>query len=680
MNKILWPTVSLLLMLSCGYGDGNGDLVSVEGSENDGLSVPRGVSQDSAIGVSSLSLNQKFRKSCLHSVKTSLPLIGGGYNIDGFFDEWVNGESVIKDLLGDTGSENDLGDTKINIYNGDIYIAVSGVNLSERTSINFDFYILDNKSYSGASLKKVRRISVEKDKLVLDDFFRTYLVPRDFYEVKQGKDGVEIRYDKNLSIGEVLNSNVWGIKVSTAEPSGSDESSLQFFPGLNSHSKEFFLTGCLDDEYTSLKLSIQELASKDVIKGSDPTVAEDVFSMVREVESRLSTVVSGELLPTSTAIPVIVDSYSLVWPRESMSRLEALYFLTAGSRFILMGRKRDINDVNIHRFSILDTSLAMTQGIFAKHFVDSRVAEIYIGEKVSEISRGFGTYQLVMLMLDDTVSPWIKLGNLIDVAGISTKTEPSEFSKMSLKRFISRLRSAYPNKALFIGSEEDVVEKIQKEFRDFDGDGVPDFLERLYSMNPRSSDSDQDGWSDLSEIIFTKGLENNMAQSRDINPEFMVADGNFGDAMDLAPGSVLTDGAEEVISCPGLANIDNYLSISSSKGIYVGLRSRDSEDDGLSIRFEVGIDFVSVGRKYMVISRSGTRKISIFDGDTGATIANNWLPYLLNGSDFEVFLESEILPINLESGSEIKFQIRSFLDNDKNTICDETIVFSSLLK
>ena len=86
---------------------------------------------------------------------------------------------------------------------------------------------------------------------------------------------------------------------------------------------------------------------------------------------------------------------------------------------------------------------------------------------------------------------------------------------------------------------------------DLDQDGLPSLIEQEFRTSDGYSDTDFDGWSDITEIML--GADPRVSVS---HPDGLVFDGSIGDWFDLIPKLMKVDTDESLQSCP---DIDIFL-------------------------------------------------------------------------------------------------------------------------
>jgi hypothetical protein len=209
---------------------------------------------------------------------------------------------------------------------------------------------------------------------------------------------------------------------------------------------------------------------------------------------------------------------------------------------------------------------------------------------------------------------------------------------------------------------------------DSDGDGLPDEMEVAVNLQVDRFDSDQDGWSDLAEILTGKD-----GRSAISHPSALVYDGWFAEWLDLLPNRVKADPEESTLACPKV-DLLYFSGFQAAQWLMIGAQLREIPDSSALI-WELSLDDPDSSQSFLIRQQVGLRttQISLADAGNQAQMVH---PFQSVSSDFEIYLSTTVLQRLLKVATQAaelppiaKFhgKITIYqLDGEQPKFCDDT--------
>ena len=668
--------------LSCSDSGSNDEPLGSNQSED---VVPgRGVSSGKTL-LDSFLRETNTQKPCrLSSSEDGIDLVSDKV-IDGDFDDWIGIESTILDEENDSDGKFDLKSFSTGRFNSDLVFSVLGHNsVFTDQKVKLDVIGGFYADTGEVRLENLKSILMTKSGIEIIDNRGIYTFPDHLMDVVWSDQGLEGRIDVNYGLNEVFIYPIWGIFISIVEGDVVvDSSHTMFFKGaVDGGFRQFSLNNCLDDEFSYLPVSFQEIRSIDKPVALSDKGAQTAFGMVRYVESGISEIFEKSSYGVSS-IPVVIssDPVNSDYIDDMVEGLGTINFWGRGDKFQLAGYDRNIHDSNLKSLTVVDTADALA-GIVLKNWLynDINLFQLAKGFVVSRyVIANMDRYQFMLLLSNNQNSMYFKLGSVLgtflhDKDLLLLINRESNFEQFWLK-IIENFRTELPNDLVELTVDDSSISAfIDAYFMDEDYDGIPRFYEVKIGTDPSVSDTDGDGWTDLSESTMIDSMQADPS-NESVYPSAIIADGSFGDVYDLVPGGVKVSDEGVPPECSKVSDFKSYIALVSSNGLYVGIESFGGIEDDEIVRFEFNIDIVSSKKRYKSVLRTEGDIVELFRGDTGGLKSREKLPFTFQGPAFEIYIpvtEFEEAEIKVEN---LKIQVRSFLDNISNVYCDETPIF-----
>lgn len=633
-------------------------------------------------------------KKCKYAFAARAPTKSEPVLLDGFFEDWLGRGRIYQDSL--TDSRQALGLSSFGMHMGeeDLFfrIALDGVRSPEE-SIFIELYSgFFNQGSFELSERAVLEFTLEDARV---NFGSGWIeLDHKTVEMASGKDGTELRLSRNMLLHGVIASPLWGVRVSIGDKDGwIDYSSVVLNRGVDAEGFGFFEeSGCYPDETQPLSFQYQEFVSKSVPYEQ----ASPILELVRYTESHLGKVFMGEDFPVNN-IPVLVTEkpvlYRWMKPIENFylggtASKSILAIQVAGGAFGLQGHKDFTFEANSQIATFEELLSRMVDAFFygRAHERLLPLLDVFKSAVTSGmIKDSLGVYQWLEYIQRSEHITEEKLGVLLeDTVGMQTLsataldvTEPEAFWQ-SLSQSspeddyqIRYLEESFNN----IGNHEEL-----SSFEDGDDDGLPDFFEIAQALNPAKHDSDGDGWSDLGELILKTDANSSYSK-----PSVLIADGHFGDFIDLMPGRIYEQTSDPSIGCDNASDLTGFTALLLDGELMVAVRLReegtrdaDSLKDPGGIRWEIELDLKQVADPRRVLVTRGGRLIEVRNRD-GALIKQIRSALPLGIHALELVLSKEILDV-ADITKDTLLRISSYRNDATQILCDRSRWFQAFFK
>ena len=606
--------------------------------------------------------------------------------IDGEFSDWLGIEPTILDGEKDSSGIFDLKSFRAGRYNSDLLFSVHGHdNVLRDQKVKLDIlggYYANNGE---VRLDRLKSISITRSTIEIIDKGGIYTFPEHLMDVVWSEQGLEGRIDVNYGLKEVFLYPIWGIVVSIVENDVVvDSSHAMFFKGaVDQGFRQFSLNTCLDDEFSYLPVSFQEIRSIERSVSLSDKGAQDAFGMVRNVEYGISQLFEQSSYGVSS-IPVIISSspVSSNYMDDVVDGLGIVNYWGSGDKFQLAGYDRDIHDSNLESLTQIDTTDALA-GIILKSWLhhDIDLFKFIRGYVVARyVIARLDSYQLVLLLSNHQNSTYFRLGSILgtilydqDILPLLDGESPD--FRLVWRKIVERFGLDLPKDLVELALDESSISSlIDAYLEDEDYDGIPRFYELKLGTDPSLSDSDGDGWTDLAETTISDPNQGDPL-NESVYPPAIIADGSFGDVHDLVPAGVKVSSEGVPPECSRVSDFKSYIALVSPKGLYVGIETFGGIENDKVVRFEFNIDITSIKKNFKSVLRTEGNTVELFRGDTGGLKVKEKLPFSFQGPAFEIYFPVTEFGHEELKVEDLKIQVRSFLDNVSNIYCDETPIF-----
>jgi hypothetical protein len=218
---------------------------------------------------------------------------------------------------------------------------------------------------------------------------------------------------------------------------------------------------------------------------------------------------------------------------------------------------------------------------------------------------------------------------------------------------------------------------------DLDFDGLPNYLEAQLGTDPKNIDSDGDQWSDGAEWVLDCS-----PISASSAPDFLVADGLFGDWQKLLPRRIHVDRGRSGI-CAKSADIQLYAALSKKDALMIAAVVEDFWTQGSQAHWEIDIDFAATEKRYLLSVESGGTVIQV-DSVTGGQGNIPLTRSLFRTLPIGIGGTQKVLEINLKntdfnplvsfrSPESVRLRIRTIFSAAPGALqCDETPWFQPI--
>jgi hypothetical protein len=211
---------------------------------------------------------------------------------------------------------------------------------------------------------------------------------------------------------------------------------------------------------------------------------------------------------------------------------------------------------------------------------------------------------------------------------------------------------------------------------DKDLDGLPNFLEAKYGTRFDKGDSDEDGWSDMAEVVAgTDPLLENKA------PAVVVPDGNFSDWQVLLPQRMTIDKGVNGV-CPKAADINYYVAIANRDYLIISAVATDFWVDEPAAHWEAVVDLPKQERQVLVTGASDSQELVVkrIDADIVFKTFRRSFPVAGKTIEWAIHRSAFGLDSYFNGDQGVRVRLRTvFTQDDKARFCDETDWFSPII-
>lgn len=232
------------------------------------------------------------------------------------------------------------------------------------------------------------------------------------------------------------------------------------------------------------------------------------------------------------------------------------------------------------------------------------------------------------------------------------------------------------------------LSSYDRSLADEDGDGIPSYFEILgaspddtpgrqapdffFRSSPSAYDSDDDGYSDASEVVASSDPGSNIEHPRDL-----VVDGMIVDWLDLLPQVFVADRGELGSQCARSSDATHYSAVRIDNTLVVGVSLGSRWDGTRQTRYEIAVDIAPKDRHILMVAHAGDSHVEFYDEHGGTQWDRIDRGYAMGfGDGIEAALATDSL---LAGGlgdartDDIFVRVRILeLQTDHEIVCDET--------
>lgn len=672
-----------------------------------------------SLNINSLGYTQPELGACLRSYSsdTTLPTLER-VDINGDFGDWSGSQEVGRDPLGDAPAGFDLGTIMVARVRDDLAFALA-LDRGPDTQVEIELGGITTEAERVRA--EARRVFVLQGATLFDlQGGQLLAVDTAAYSVGQSASGSEIFLSERL-LGDVLTWPTFWLKVSTlgGDLRPVDSSSVMLFPSrLARNHADFLFSGCQSWLEQKLPLRLSMVAdsgvaiaeSKHAVTPPD-SIVNWTSALTRFAINAVGRVLGAVTLPgdrlTVLVVGAAAESTPAVLPGQQRGdqsydylafdgRLLSKASAIAQPEFMVIESVVDrvvrmaLSQVRGMPESLVGAMLTAVKD----HVIQSTVGQSYWLDKLDSQSHvGDGIEAVTPLADGGAWSPAqaARFGHLL-AAKLDAKALWSAWTiagarlqggVSALEAFMSALTevaggkvdiaAAYPG---WLVRGEFAPDWDPRSLADEDGDGLPNYIENAIGSRTDKMDSDGDGWSDWSEHILGSDPKSMLR-----HPTDLVADGVFGDVLELMPRRVQIDRGHTG-SCPQAADISHFAAVARGHRLLIAAYAANFLRDEPLARWEAVLDLPGQQRQLVVATKAGERLTQIRDGGSSVLMQQQARAVQMGRSAMEWELDSGALglkPWNEEKEG-ARIRIRTiYAHSEGDVFCDETPWFAPVL-
>lgn len=723
----------MLVVVACG-SKGGGSSGNGGGGYDPGDDRPRPVGKlTTDVKLQPLAYEMPTMTTCLKRVDSyQLPAIPAAtLKIDGSFDEWTKIPSSLTDPVGDADPAYDIGDGAVAVKDEDVALAVSFKPAADKT-LNFEWGgVVAQKGVLNSEVRRILRYANGNLEEYQDGLW-SLLAPEDGRAVV-GAHGIELLFSRR-AVGDVVTWPVWWIRAFTRDEAHNivmDSTAAAYFPSiLNPDDAPFSFSSC--DRWNGQRLPFAFVQIQDSKSGLNARERDFPIDSVAEWSQQLARLAFDSAVDMLGGGPVPVGRMTLlatvnkVAATKPFPGIDPTWFgdptpyrglitdatrlapdTTAGypqgavledgaSRFIDMylqnlmpsaplylihGMRQAILDQLVVRYVgmsyWLDYFSLGVEALLKKSDVMNPVPipEMAVGTTRDAKIMAFGHLLGRDLTSKDLVLAW-------QAAAQAVKS--GEVPAAALKRTLIQQRGDNQGLAKRLASLwQGWLEKspynpalAPESMADKDLDGLPNFLETKFGTRFDKSDTDEDGWSDMAEVVLGTDpkLENKA-------PAVIVPDGDFSDWQMLLPQRMTIDKGVNG-TCPKAADINYYTAVANRDYLIIAAVAADFWIDEPAAHWEAVIDLPKQERQVLVTGASDSQELIVkrVDSDLEFKRIRKAFPVARKTIEWAVHRSAFGLDSYFNGDQGVRIRLRTVYTQDSVAkFCDETGWFSPII-
>jgi hypothetical protein len=667
-------------------GEGDGGTSPHSGNVKPGEKDP--VEDVTAIDFMSLDGGTSSNVQCYKEKDGSLPIVSS-IIIDGLASDWNGTTPFISDTPEDHAW--DVTDIYMGAQGRDLVAAFTGHFASSDSIINLRFGVIADNGETSLHVE-LRDFRIEQDKIFLKTAGQwKEIIDPDLATAKRGQDVVEVRLS-SLLVGEVMAHDLWWVKPVFENPAGDnlDVVSIQYLLSPFQTAHRYALHQCWlskDAPYVATHIVEEDLNEGEV--NSAVAIYQKSFAVMLKIfGDQKSDLQQTTFLLTKKPVQLPETPY------ESVSFVErdvavnvdqpALSSLSAGS---FSERK-----IFAQILTKLGSLLVMSNGFEHEPLFADALAVVLTRKMIEQ---QMGIHFFITKLFDDAkaflASPDPTAENASSSKSFSFGYLLSfTFDHAKLFNAWSEMRSdsaqTFRTALAEVSNDAETVDRMWRGWvelgeydekfapgilSDTDGDGLPILIERKIGTDARKVDTNFDGWSDLTEAVYSDYHAKTMKE-----PRFISVDGIINEWIDLIPKRMLEDEDPSGSACGPEGDIDFFAGLAKPAKIAVGARTKKA--GGNFIGWRLAVDFRDEKKSYVATTDDDGQGYTVTS--KGKFVSQSRAPWKSAHGAGEFLITIDQLtpktPHDFEKPENVTLKLETFVfDKGKKKFCDDTIWF-----
>lgn len=708
----LFAATALFVASACGKG-GSGGHGSTPPVVQPAPPPPDPMSLRTTVGMDTMTYGLKGLTACLaRQDAQSLPILASDLTMDGDLGEWANVSGMADDPIGDAPTGLDLTYVAVAARGEDLAIALAPVATSADVYMEIGG-ITSKDGVLTATIRRVLRVTSGQ----LQDYVGSAFQPvaPESGGAMLTATGGEILLTRRL-LGDAVTHPLWWVRVFTRDSTGQiqgDSTAAQYFSTmLGSDEPPFELATC--SEWIGRRLPMRLLQIRDARGGTEDVplaqTSERVYELTRMAMDATVGMLGLQALPVSrlTALAtlrpvgVLTDATGFGLDKDLVAAGYRGFFTDArdlapnavdafpqgpfvaavSGRIIEMVLRQafpaaDTGLVNAWREALVD--LAMRQYFGTSYWLDHyanrlgpvlTLAPLAAGDAVDEShALGFGRLMAQELQPTELLAVWREAAAAGgDPSTALRSASAGHAANAAASSTIADLWSGWLTAGDFAASSTPGA------LGDTDLDGVPDHIERKVGTASDRTDSDNDGWSDLAELV--SGTDPTVKSK---TPGVIMPDSDFGDWQELMPKRLGIDRGKSGV-CPKGADITFYAALATRDSLVVGAIAAEYWENEPNARWEVEFDMPKNNEQRLVTGIGGSREYVVQRAVPSTEIVRRYqraMPVARRTIEWSVERQALGLDNYFDVEGAVRLRLRTIFKLDgQELVCDETDWFT----
>lgn len=608
--------------------------------------------------------------------------------IDGRFEDWNESSRLFTDSDHDSRSGSDILSFGMGMDENSIFyrININGLSKSREETIFIEF-LTGFKKTKAFEISRKAILAVHRDGLRISFGGPWSEVGSKIAKVVYGSDAIELGISREFLMSGFISFPLWGTRISLGDKEKwLDFSSFVMFQGVDGEGFGFFnKSGCVSDGNRNLSLEYQVFSDLE----ADELIVNKGVKSVLAAERTLDKYLKTNEYPVQM-LPVIIVDEPISF--ESIDAPEGFFLDDPLDRYIV-GLHRSkfrfgLNDIKEYQYE--------TDAVFVayRHLVDKFATAFYFGRLAPQLDKYLGLVSSAMTcgvlkeimglyywidMVQDEYTDFSQRVGILIQDRIGTESLVAASLTDTSQKFWDDIASFAEQKGavdqveyLMRSFKDGNRESILEDFSDRDNDGLMRFLEMNHGTNPLMRDSDDDGWSDLIEIIVEK-----KPTSRDSFPGVLAPDGIFSDFTDLIPTKIHNALSQER-KCTSIPKVSGYTALLLDNHLMIGVSNTLNQDAEAkaSVRWEVDLFSRSTNQALRLVVKSGERRVEVLDQKLNL-VRYLRSPFQFEEKSIEIMVRAQDLGLK-KFEKDLVLTVSSYRNDVSNALCDRTEGFRPL--
>ena len=599
---------------------------------------------------------------------------------------------LVPDTLGDSDGGFDLSGMDIAVDGETLVVTLSGAGEQTGTIFYLEWrgWFVNRANHLSATPNMVVRIANETTSVKVGDGWHT-LTAEEFVVVSRSEQRVTIRFGRAAVTGATVSLPLWALRgyVTTAAGVLGDSTATSYLPSVfKTLEHAFDLTRCTAGTQEG-EPELIEVSERSV---HSDALTEHALRIERLAFEYVRAILGGGAWPISRLTTIVRRDSSVIVPDSQPLIERAFGALIIDVRHLTLEEPRDLqNEELMGRLveEMLRAYFVATRPLASEFLVGAFTRALAGTIETNRIGMRFALERIARVALARGTSPAPAFGlllgatfsqkELLDAWRAASGDAPDDLK--ILRGLIGHGGVAeefwhgWTDSAAFHPSFDPSL------LADDDNDGVVNFVERAFRLDPTRPDTDRDGWPDYTELV--KGTDGtNMIATASV----VVRDGSFGDWQDLLPNRLHEDPDPQVEGCPSSGNITFYGAIARKQEVIVAAALGGPADPQRPLTWYVNIDLLKAKRKITIKARQGERQFEVQDAESG-TVLKTYENPLPSGLDaLEVSLDIAALALDphiletldLSDPEGINVRVMAELQDTPPRFCDDTVWFKPI--